>query len=87
MGGADHGPLGTYFLTPRNRNCGPITDGADQGDLRMAREYVSRVISNPFQAAAELSRYRAAASATPKARLSGWSSSPPLLHRTQDFLQ
>jgi hypothetical protein len=41
--------------------CGPITDRSDQGDYDMAREYLSRCISNPLRAAAELARYRAAA--------------------------
>jgi hypothetical protein len=41
--------------------CGPITDGGDEPDLRMAREHLARSISNPLQAAAELSRCRAAA--------------------------
>jgi hypothetical protein len=41
--------------------CGQITDGSDQPDLRMAREYLARSISNPLRAAAELSRLRDAA--------------------------
>ena len=41
--------------------CGPITDGGDEPDLRMAREHLSRAIANPLQAAAELPRCRAAA--------------------------
>ena len=41
--------------------CGPITDGGDQPDLRMARECVARSISNPLQAAIELARCRVAA--------------------------
>jgi hypothetical protein len=40
--------------------CGPITDASDQGDLKMAREYLARHF-DPLQAAAELSRCRAAA--------------------------
>ena len=41
--------------------CGPIPDGGDLADLRMAREHLSRAIADPLQAAAELSRCRAAA--------------------------
>jgi hypothetical protein len=41
--------------------CGPIEDGSDQGDLQMAREYLSRAIADPLQVAIELARYRAAA--------------------------
>jgi hypothetical protein len=37
--------------------CGPITDGGDQPDLRMAREHVARAIANPLHAAAELARW------------------------------
>ena len=40
---------------------GSIEDGGDQGDLQIAREYVSRAISNSLQAAAELARCRDAA--------------------------
>jgi hypothetical protein len=49
--------------------CGPITDGGDQPDLRMAREYLARSISNPLRAAAELSRLRDAAQRLVR---SGW---------------
>jgi len=41
--------------------CGPITDGGDQPDLRMAREYLARSVPNPLRAAAELARCRDAA--------------------------
>ena len=41
--------------------CGPITDGGDQPDLRMARTHLAHAIANPFRAAAELARCRAAA--------------------------
>jgi hypothetical protein len=41
--------------------CEPITDGGDEPDLRMAREHLSRAISNSLQAAAELARCRDAA--------------------------
>ena len=41
--------------------CGPITDGGDEPDLRMAREHLSRSIADPLRAAAELARCRAAA--------------------------
>ena len=41
--------------------CGPITDGSDQTDYAMAREYLARCVANPLQAAAELARYRDAA--------------------------
>jgi hypothetical protein len=41
--------------------CGPITDGSDQPDLKMAREFIARSIPNPLHAAAELARCRAAA--------------------------
>jgi hypothetical protein len=41
--------------------CGAITDGSDQGDLKMARKYIARSISNPLRAAGELSRLRDAA--------------------------
>ena len=41
--------------------CGPITDGSDQPDLRMAREYITRRVSSPLQVSLELARCRAAA--------------------------
>ena len=41
--------------------CGPITDDGDLPDLRMVREHITRSISNPLQAAAELARCRDAA--------------------------
>jgi hypothetical protein len=41
--------------------CGTITDGGDLADCEMAREHLSRSISNPLQVAAELARCRAAA--------------------------
>ena len=41
--------------------CGPIEDGGDEPDLKMAREHVSRAIANPLHAAAELARCRDAA--------------------------
>jgi hypothetical protein len=41
--------------------CGPITDGSDQTDYEMARQYLARCVSNPLHAAAELARYRDAA--------------------------
>jgi hypothetical protein len=37
---------------------GPIADGSDAGDLRMAREIAARSFPNPLQAAAELARCR-----------------------------
>jgi hypothetical protein len=40
---------------------GPIEDGGDLPDLLMVREHLARSIANPLQAAAELSRCRAAA--------------------------
>ena len=41
--------------------CGPITDGSDQNDYQMAREYLALRIANPLHAAAELACYRDAA--------------------------
>ena len=41
--------------------CGQISDGFDLADLQMAREYLSRAIPNPLQAAIELARCRVAA--------------------------
>jgi hypothetical protein len=38
--------------------CGPIDDGGDEPDLRMAREHLSRAIADPLRAAAELARCR-----------------------------
>jgi hypothetical protein len=46
---------------PAELFCGPITDGGDVPDLRMAREYLARSIPNPLRAAAELARCRDAA--------------------------
>jgi hypothetical protein len=41
--------------------CGPINDDSDRADYQMAREYLARSVANPLQAAAELARYRDAA--------------------------
>jgi hypothetical protein len=41
--------------------CGPITDGGDEPDLRMAREQVSRAIADPLRVGIELARCRVAA--------------------------
>ena len=41
--------------------CGPIEDGGDEPDLRMAREHLARAIANPLRAVQELARCRAAA--------------------------
>jgi hypothetical protein len=40
--------------------CGPISDGSDQTDYQMARDYLARQL-NPLQIGAELTRYRDAA--------------------------